>query len=248
MEEEVENARLSRIDTLWSVVQRAHATNQLVAGYAQQDLLNRYGRAIRAYLGAAVKCDQTADDLFQEFACKFLKGDFRSVDPEKGRFRSFVKTVLFRMVALHFRKLKSRKNQQLTEDWDPTEDKTINDQEDEKFLQAWRAELLEQTWESLRSEESSGKGKHFSILRTRVEHAALDFESLATKLKQVVGKPVTTGNARVLVHRARTKFGSKMINLIADSLKSNSREAIEEELIDLRLIDYCREHLKEIDS
>ena len=81
----------------------------------EQALLERYGGAIRSYLNAALKNPDVANDLFHEFAFKFIKGDFKNADPAKGKFRSFVKTVLFRMVALHYRKLSSNKMKQTQE-------------------------------------------------------------------------------------------------------------------------------------
>ena len=47
--------RLSRINTLWSVVLRAHGDNSLECKSAQEELLERYGFAIRRYLNSALR-------------------------------------------------------------------------------------------------------------------------------------------------------------------------------------------------
>ena len=120
------NSRLSRIETLWSVVRRAHLSEQESALSAQQQLLDLYGGAIRRYLLAAVRDAEIADELFQEFALKFVEGEFRAVDPSRGRFRAFVKTVLYRMVALHHRKKNRRKEQNLVADPQHDSDQTAN--------------------------------------------------------------------------------------------------------------------------
>ena len=109
------NTRLSRITTLWSVVCEAHGGDPDTARLAQQQLLDRYGGAVRRYLVAVLRDPDAAADLFQDFACRLLKGDFRSADAERGRFRSFIKAVLFHMIADH-RRHKYRLPQQLAPD------------------------------------------------------------------------------------------------------------------------------------
>lgn len=47
--------RLSRIDTMWSVVQRAHADQTMEVRRAQKQLLDRYGGAIRRYLVGSLR-------------------------------------------------------------------------------------------------------------------------------------------------------------------------------------------------
>ena len=44
-----------------------------------------------------------------------------------------------------------------------------------------------------------------------------------------------------MVHRARERFAKLLIDSVADSIDSPDKENIEAELIDLRLIDYCRD-------
>jgi RNA polymerase sigma-70 factor (ECF subfamily) len=96
------NQRLSRISTLWSVVCMAHRSGQEEAAAAQERLLGLYGGAIRRYLRAAVRDEDAAEELFQEFAVRFLQGRLRRADPQRGRFRDFVKGVLVHMVAESF--------------------------------------------------------------------------------------------------------------------------------------------------
>ena len=242
------DGRLSRIETLWSVVQRAHNSNQQVASSAQRDLLNRYGSAIRRYLGASLKNPEVANDLYQEFAVKFIQGDFKNADPAKGKFRSFVKTVLFRMVALHFRKLGTSKTNQVNDFPEVAQADEYRVENEKRFLKVWRNELLERTWESLEASEENGNSKSFSILKVRIENPAADFTELSKKLTTLLDKEVSVGNARVLVHRARSKFAKEMIGKISETLEIATKGAIEEELIDLRLIDYCRDELNEMHS
>src|SRR5262245_18556900 len=88
----VESAqRLSSISTLWSLVEKAHQET-IAAAIAQRALLQRYCGAVYRYLLGALLDEAAAEDLFQDFALRFLRGDFRRADPGKGRFRDYLKT------------------------------------------------------------------------------------------------------------------------------------------------------------
>src|SRR5579875_3354989 len=76
--------RLSRISTLWSLVSLAQHEGGDESRTAQQKLLERYGPAIRVYLLGAVRDAEAAEDLWQEFAYRFLQGDMRGIDPQRG--------------------------------------------------------------------------------------------------------------------------------------------------------------------
>ena len=41
------------------------------------------------------------DELYNEFAYRFLRGDYRNVNPERGRFRDYVKTVVAHLISSH---------------------------------------------------------------------------------------------------------------------------------------------------
>src|SRR6516165_2535028 len=105
MEEKELNHRLSHITTMWTVVFQAHqASDTQVVTSAQRVLMQRYSGAVYRYLLAAVRDTDAADELSQEFALSFIRGDFKRVDPERGRFRDYVKTVLFHLVSTYQRK------------------------------------------------------------------------------------------------------------------------------------------------
>ena len=87
MERESPDERLSRISTMWSLVFQAHAGKVDAAASAQNVLMQRYGGAIHRYLLGALRDADAAADLAQEFALRFVRGDFRRANPERGRFR-----------------------------------------------------------------------------------------------------------------------------------------------------------------
>ena len=95
--------RLSLISTHWSLLSRAHEGEDRDARTAQHELLDRYGGAVWRYLMGAVRDGNVADDLFQDFACKFLRGGLRGANPDRGRFRDFLKGVLAHLAADYYR-------------------------------------------------------------------------------------------------------------------------------------------------
>lgn len=238
--------RLSRIDTLWSVVQRAHGEEPEACKSAQQELLDRYGFAIRRYLHAALRDESAVDEVFQEFGLAFVRGDYQRLSPERGKFRSFLKTVMFRLVA-DYRKTLYRRETPTAELGDQADGATDDTAEmDEQFGSVWRESLLGRAWARLESlEEESGKA-FFTVLRYRVDHPQLNSSQLANDLTEKLGKPVSAANARVLIHRAREKFTNLLIDEIMPTLKEPTLDYLEEELIDLNLIAYCRDSLQQL--
>ena len=94
MEPPQADERLSRIATLWTLLERAHdgAADEDDAARARRTLLQRYSGAAYRYLLGAIRDEDAAADLFQDFALRVLRGDFHGANRSKGRFRSYLKT------------------------------------------------------------------------------------------------------------------------------------------------------------
>src|SRR5215211_6919817 len=95
---------ISQIETIWPVVLQAHggAPDEITA--AQQLILQRYRQAVYRYLVACLKCGDAADELWQEFSLRFVRGDFRNANPEKGRFRDLLKSSLYHLIIDHHKR------------------------------------------------------------------------------------------------------------------------------------------------
>src|SRR5438128_969371 len=91
--------RLSQISTQWTMVFQAHQGSADAVSKAQQQLLERYSGAAYRYLLGAVRDPDVAAELCQEFALRFVRGDFRRASPERGRFRNYLKTALIHLVS-----------------------------------------------------------------------------------------------------------------------------------------------------
>ena len=241
-----EDPHLSQIQTLWSVVDLAHGDNTAMAS-AQQKMLDRYGGAVRRYALAALRDEDAADEVFQEFALKFVRGDFRAADPGRGRFRAFVKTVVYRLIVDYQRRRKKlgREGQMHSNLAEPGELASASGQDTDALFQAsWRDELLARCWGKLAEYEcKSGKPYH-TVLRYRVEHPEARSPELADGLSKSLGKPINAGAVRVLLHRSRDAFADLLLEEVTNSLADGSLDAAEQELIELDLLAYCKPALE----
>src|SRR4029077_15846577 len=137
--------------TLWSIVEQAHGPDAEAATAARQQLLQRYGGAVKRYLLGALRDPETAEELTQEFALRFLDGKYRGADRESGHFRRFVKGVLAHLIADHYRRpqLRARPlpldaDAQAPDPADP----------DPLFVETWRQALLGRAWQALADVEA----------------------------------------------------------------------------------------------
>ncbi len=241
-----DDAHLSQIQTLWSMVECAHGDHINVQS-AQQTLLDRYGGAVRRYALAALHDEDAADEVFQEFALKFVRGDFSGADPGRGRFRAFVKTIVYRLIVDYQRRLKKlgRAGQMHSNLAEPGELASASGADEDALFQAsWRDELLARCWGKLAEYEcTSGKPYH-TVLRYRVDHPEARSPELAAGLSKVFAKSINAGAVRVLLHRSRDAFADLLLDEITNSLADSSLDAAENELIELDLLDYCKPALE----
>lgn len=233
--------RLSQIHTLWSVVRTAHGDDPSAVRSAQEKLLATYGGAARRYLLAALRDGEAADEVFQEFSLKLLRGDFRNVSPARGRFRQFVKTCLYRLIVDFQRRRKKQPAgvadaDQLAAAMEAEGDSAM----DSAFLKSWREELLARSWKRLEEDERTTGKPYYTVLRLRAEFPDAPSNDLAAIASQRLQREITPANLRVLVHRARELFAECLLSAVVDSLPGSDRDLVEEELIELQLLDYCR--------
>jgi len=238
------NRRLCSITTLWGLVCDAHGAAADAAQDAQRQLLARYGGAIRRYLLACVRDQEAADELFQEFALRFLNGNFRNADPQRGRFRDYVKTILYHLVTNYHRQ-HQRQFQRLAPDHpEPAVEPVSLVERDPEFLASWRDDLLARCWTALAEAEKHAGTPLYTVLRFHADHPTLRSPQMAEQLSAQLGKPLTAANLRQLVHRARGKFADLLVEEVAHSLGNPTDEQLEQEFQELGLLEHCRPALE----
>src|SRR5437660_9775525 len=92
MDEDRLQERLSQLSTCWTLLGQAHAGAGDLESRAQAALIERYQGAVYRYLMGILRDPDAADEVFQEFALRIVRGDFHKADPARGRFRHYVKT------------------------------------------------------------------------------------------------------------------------------------------------------------
>jgi RNA polymerase sigma-70 factor (ECF subfamily) len=230
--------RISHISTCWSLVFQAHRGQPGSVQPAQQLLMERYSGAVYRYLLGALRNSDAADDVAQEFALRFVRGDFKQANPDRGRFRDFIKTALFHLVIDYHRKQKARCQPLLTDASElAVEDSMAADAE---FLKRWREELLNRTWDALSAIEKTTGQVFYTVLRYRAEHPDARSGRIAEQLGARLDKPLTDAGVRQTLHRAREKFAELLVDEVRLSLQTQDPHRVEQELIDLDLLPYCR--------
>ena len=234
---------LSHIETVWTMIYHAHSDSP-TQGHAQHQLLARYGSAIQRYLRGAFRDDVAAEETYQEFAIRFLRGDYRSAHPDKGRFRAFLKVVLSRLVADHYRKLSRRRETTLESDDCLVDSSDREEIEDAAFRRTWRDEMLTQAWRRLAEEESRSGKPWMTLLKLRVDNPDLRSVELGQKLAKYIGEEISATRLRVLLHRSRERFANYLIDVVSESVPNGSIAEAEQELADLELLQYCQSVLE----
>jgi RNA polymerase sigma-70 factor (ECF subfamily) len=243
MEQPDPNQRLSLIPTRWSLVYRAHHGSAETATSARQQLLERYRGAVYRYLRKVLHDPNASDEVFQEFALRLVHGDLRGANPQRGRFRNFVKGTLFHLIA-DYRKQRREWPGPLPDDAAALPDDSEGLASDRQFVESWCDELLARAWAALAQGETASGQPLYAVLRFRADHPEMRSPQMAEQLTAQLGRPFTAAGVRQILHRARERFATLLLDEVTHSLGNPLAEELEEELVELGLLDYCRPALE----
>jgi RNA polymerase sigma-70 factor (ECF subfamily) len=104
--------------------------------------------------------------------------------------------------------------------------------------------LLARAWQALQRESETTGQAFYAVLRFRADNAALRSPEMAQQLGSQLGRTLTAAGVRQLLHRARERFADALLDEVAQSLDRPTQEQLEQELIDLGLLEYCRPALQ----
>ncbi len=243
MDEVKVDQNLNHISTVWTMVRKAHDGSNRAAHDALQALMERYSGEVYRYLLGALRDPHAADDLSQEFSLRFVRGDFRNADPERGRFRDLVKTVLFHLIVDYQRRQKAGPRALPPDDCGPAqpEDSLTSDAQ---FIESWRQQLLSQAWAALARWDRRQGSRYYDVLRYRADHRELSSAEMAAQLTVRLNKQVSADWVRQTLRRAREQFADLLLDELSHSIVNPTRERLAEELADLRLLSYCQPALE----
>jgi RNA polymerase sigma-70 factor (ECF subfamily) len=232
MAEPAPDQRLSQIETHWTELLRARAGAPDAVARAQSALIVRYAGAIERYLLKVTDDRDLTDDLTQEFALRFLRGDFRTADPSRGRFRDFVKQAILNLMRDSYRRRRSRPDHVPIEGDGsmPIIPAVESIDLDASFLASWRETLMARAWEGLYEHERVSGQPFHTVLRCRADNPELYSPGMAEILSKSLGKTVTGNWVRQMLFRAREEFVDVLIEEVARTLHKPDRERVEEEL------------------
>lgn len=228
--------RLSEIATQWTLLVRAHRDEGDERHVAFAELLPRYCRAIEQYLRRLVG-DAAAMDLSQEFAVRFLRGEFRHADPRQGRFRDYVKSSAIYM-AMAYRKTAAKNAHRGPMPTEPAVQPA--DDDDTAFRQLWRGELLSRTWSALEQVSQAKGDLRSTVLNAKADRPETTSEQIAAQLSVALGQNISPANVRQVMHRAREKFAELLRAEVAATLPGSDAAEVDQELADLGLLKYFR--------
>jgi DNA-directed RNA polymerase specialized sigma24 family protein len=221
--------RLSQISTMWTALVRAHGDGEDADHRLLARLIERYQGAAYRYLTAATGDPDVAAELFQEFAVRFLRGDFRRASPDRGRFRDYLRTTLINLVRRPPGVGRPGPAVGVEPDQLPAASEHRADGADEAFLAHWRQTLLEAAWKGLEEAERDAPSAELAA-------------GLTERLKPA--EPFTDAGVRKLLQRGREMLTDLLVAEVAASVPTEDHERLAQELIDLGFYGYCRKALE----
>jgi RNA polymerase sigma-70 factor (ECF subfamily) len=233
--------------TRWSMVFDAGKTRGDAAAAARNELLVHYHDAVYRYLVARLRDQNAAGELFSQFAERVLELHpfLQRANPEKGRFRDYLKAILSRMIVDRYRQ-QSRQPGALPEGVEPAQpEEDASADADAEFQKVWAEELMNQAWKALERVEATKGKPYYSLLLYKAQNPQVRSEGMAQHFSAKLQKPYGAENIRKLLQRGHELLNDLLIEEVERSLREDPSQTvdanrIEEEMLDLQLLDKPR--------
>lgn len=219
--------------TRWSLIARASQDDE-VAKKALDELCQIYWPAVYAmYRSSGIEPERACDLTQGLFASLLERQDFAAADPERGRFRGFLRACARNWLNNEHARERARKRggDARTFSFDAADEERRLQLEPAHprdaaavFERRWAEAVIEQALRRLAAEEhEAGRGKVFEILRPSLEGDTLarSWAALATDLG------TTEGALRVAVHRLRKRFRERLEAEVRDTLTDHDMDGDE---------------------
>jgi RNA polymerase sigma-70 factor (ECF subfamily) len=235
---------LTEMGTRFEDLRGAHDADSDKRRPAQTRVLQYYQRAVYRYVLALVRDTDKADDIYQEFALRFVRGDFKTWDASRGRFRDYLKTSLRNLAMDRFRKEHNDKLKTLGEGAEPVVVDLPDAEAERIFEENWSQEALRRAWDGLRRFEEENHQPVHTVLRCKSERQELRSHQVAEVLTAQLGKPCSAPWVRKWLAVARDKFADLLLLEVERSLPEPNLDELEREVAELGLLKYCRDALE----
>jgi RNA polymerase sigma factor (sigma-70 family) len=210
--------------TSWTQVLAARESPSIESRKALDGLCRTYWYPLYALIRREVHDADAAKDLTQAYFAELLdKGYLEDYDPERGRFRVFLKTSVKHFLSKERDKARTWKRgghaEALPLDMPDFEGRYRHEPVDrltpeEIFERRWTLTILERVVERLRQEQSeAGSGRQFALLEGFLTGgAAASYQDVADDLH------TSEGAIKTAVYRLRQRFGRLLREEIAETV------------------------------
>ncbi len=225
--------------THWSVILAARQAETPESSMALEQLCQAYWPPLYAYVRRRGHTPEDASDLTQQFFARLLEKNYlRSVEPAKGKFRTFLLTAMERFLANEWSRSQRQKRgggQSIMSLDDQAAERgylagLVDSLTAEKILdRRWAMTVLELTMSGLATEcAAAGKSRLFEELKPALagERTERTLADIARELE------LSLGAVKIALHRLRRRYGELLRTEVARTV--SSPEAVDEEIRCLR--------------
>lgn len=215
--------------TRWSLVLEAGRASSPRARAALEDLCRMYWYPLYAFVRREGVSRDEAEDLTQGFFASILeRDDLKTVDPERGRFRAFLRTAMKHFLLNHRRTERAGKRgggrTVLSLNYDSAEARFACEPAEQftpekLFDRQWALTVLDLALDSLGGQyRASGKERLFVALKPHLtgDDERMPYAEIAGQLE------LTEGAVRTAAHRLRKDFRESLRAQVAETLDESA--------------------------
>lgn len=204
---------------------------------ARRRFFERYHQPVSRYLVGIMRDEQAAEELAQDFARGVLEKAFRGYNPERGRFRDYLKASLRNKVLDYWRKKSRQRMVAGLDEIEPVAKPTV-----ELPRRGDLEDVVDAVYRRLKEIRQTATVSYYQVLLYSYKHPDATSEKMAAALTQdlKLAKPLSAMGVRKTLERARDKFAEFFILELIEHHDCTTRERLEERLAELRVLEICR--------
>lgn len=225
--------------TRWTLIRRVQKGPAPDAAKAMEEICRQYWYPIYAFARRRGFSPQDAEDLTQVFFQRLITGEgIQAAREEKGRMRSFMLSLLKKVISNHLRSATAQKrggsaHATVSFDEEAAEDRYLQEPADIQdpdtlFDRAWANGVLEAAERRLHDDFAKGDNlESYEQLREFLPLGdnATPYADVAKKLG------IAEGTLRLQVHRMRKRYGSLIEHEIAETVGDRAEQKAELEYL-----------------
>lgn len=225
------------LPTRWSLISAVRSGDSERARPALERLCQSYWYPLYAYVRRCGHPAEDAADLTQGFFEQVVKKELLTrADPERGRLRNFLLTMLQSHLRDDWRKQQRQKRgggatllsiDEITAEGLYAREPGHMETPEKLYHRRWALTLLERAVLSLRDDYvQQGKGALFEALKPSLT----ENQDAASSAALAAGLGISEGAVRVAIHRLRGRYRTRLQEEVAASMDAQSEAEVDEEI------------------